>query len=396
MRLGIYSLLLLVSLPGLSKHALSWAAADPAASQPIDQTTDRTATDHPTTSAVPDTLFAQSAVQALARDFSGRDSSCLLLAARSGALLASRWEKSSQPIPLGSLVKPFSALACAETHDFQYPSLECTGQASGCWQMHPHGRLNIVSASSVSCNSYFRSLAESVAPEQLFAVTQAFDLESPDSRFTAATLVGLGERWKISPLRMARAYLELLRRRDHPGVHELLAGMQQSAQAAADVYAFDALIQNPDRRYDNPNLFIASDEIYVYDHETSFSFLQAIFPSQQRWNLHSEIYLRNHIFYAGLKGKSIELQRFGQRLSDLSDSVLDGLRDEIPEEWMHGCLTSIENHLRTIRSHAAEVNEQVQRSLVRKNHIRTASYGTCMIPSPRNSLTSVLWCIPKK
>ena len=230
MRVGIYSLLLLVLLPGLSKHALSWAAGHPAANQPIDQTTDRTATDHPTTSAVPDTLFAQSAVQVLARDFSGRDISYLLLDARSGALLASRWEKSSQPIPLGSLVKPFSALAYAETHDFQYPSLECTGQASG-WQMHPHGRLDIVSAISVSCNSYFRSLAESVAPEQLFAVTRAFDLEAPDPRFTAASLVGLGERWKISPLRMARAYLELLRRRDHPGVHELLAGMQQSAQA---------------------------------------------------------------------------------------------------------------------------------------------------------------------
>jgi cell division protein FtsI/penicillin-binding protein 2 len=244
MRLGIYSLLLLVLLPGLSKHAPSRAAANPAASQPIDQTTDRTATDRPTTSAVRDTLFAQSAVQVLARDFSGREISYLLLDARSGALLASRWEKSSQPIPLGSLVKPFSALAYAETHDFQYPSLECAGYASGCWQMHPHGRLNIVSAISVSCNSYFRSLAESVAPEQLFAVTQAFDLESPDSRFTAASLVGLGERWKISPLRMARAYLELLRRRDHPGVHELLVGMQQSAQAGTGAAVGRALINS--------------------------------------------------------------------------------------------------------------------------------------------------------
>jgi cell division protein FtsI/penicillin-binding protein 2 len=186
---------------------------------------------HPAQSASvtpPRTLFSQSAVEVLQRDFSGRSVSYLLFDANSGALLASHWEHYDDPIPLGSLVKPFTALAYAEAHEFRYPTYECKGQSSGCWQVHPHGKLDIVSAISVSCNSYFLSLSESVTAEQLLPVTRAFELESPEPDFTRSSLIGLGERWKISPIRMARAYLELYRRRTQPGVREILAGMLQS------------------------------------------------------------------------------------------------------------------------------------------------------------------------
>ena len=181
--------------------------------------------------ASPHTLFSQSAIQVLEREFSANDNvSYLLLDANSGVVLTSHWENYDKPIPLGSLVKPFTALAYAGAHDFRYPTYVCRGQASGCWQARPHGKLGIVSAISVSCNSYFRALAENVTAEQLLPVTRTFDLESPAANSTGPSLIGLGEQWKISPLRMARAYLELYRRRDQPGVRELLAGMLQSAQ----------------------------------------------------------------------------------------------------------------------------------------------------------------------
>jgi cell division protein FtsI/penicillin-binding protein 2 len=183
-----------------------------------------------TSVAPPHTLFSQSAIQVLDREFSGNSVSYILLDANSGVLLASHWENYDHPIPVGSLVKPFTALAYAGAHDFRYPTYECRGQASGCWQVHAHGKLDVVSAISVSCNSYFRSLTETVTAEQLLPVTRAFDLEFPESSFTRPCLIGLGEQWKISPVRMARAYLELYRRRDQPGVREMLAGMLQSAQ----------------------------------------------------------------------------------------------------------------------------------------------------------------------
>src|SRR5664280_487526 len=50
-----------------------------------------------------------------------------------------------------------------------------------------------------------------------------------------------------------------------------LVGAQRDQ--AADIFAFDTLIQNPDRRAVNPNLWARSDKLGVYDHEQAFSFL---------------------------------------------------------------------------------------------------------------------------
>jgi len=175
-------------------------------------------------------LFAQSAIQVLDREFRDSRISYLLFDARTEILLSSRWEDASRPIPLGSLVKPFTALAYAQAHDFQYPTHVCKGEASGCWQVHPHGELDIVSAIAVSCNSYFRALTEGLKSEQLLPTTSTFGLEPPSATLNGASLMGLGDEWKISPLHMARAYLELVRRSDQPGVRELLGGMAQSAQ----------------------------------------------------------------------------------------------------------------------------------------------------------------------
>jgi cell division protein FtsI/penicillin-binding protein 2 len=188
-------------------------------------------------------FFAQSATQILDREFSHSSASYLLLDARSGALLTSHWDDNEKPIPLGSLVKPFTALAYAAAHGYRYPTYECKGKASGCWQDQPHGKLDIVGAVSVSCNSYFRRLAESVTPEQLQPVTQNFGLEPPGAEITSAGLIGLGEQWRIAPLHMARAYLELYRRREQPGVHELLEGMKRSARQGTGAAVGRALKQ---------------------------------------------------------------------------------------------------------------------------------------------------------
>jgi len=70
-------------------------------------------------------LFAQAAAEALNRDFPGHDISFLLLDAQTGRVLTSRWDGPDRPIPLGSLVKPITALAYGEQHDFHYPAHIC-------------------------------------------------------------------------------------------------------------------------------------------------------------------------------------------------------------------------------------------------------------------------------
>jgi len=175
-------------------------------------------------------LFSESAIEILQREYGRTETSYLLFDAQSGALLAKHWESSEEPIPLGSLVKPFTALAYAQAHDFHYPVYECHGKKSGCWQEQAHGKLDITAAVSVSCNAYFRRLAENVTAEQLALVTHVFGLEFPDANFESSNLIGLGEQWRISPLHMARAYLELYRRKEQPGVAEILEGMRESAE----------------------------------------------------------------------------------------------------------------------------------------------------------------------
>jgi cell division protein FtsI/penicillin-binding protein 2 len=175
-------------------------------------------------------LFAQSAGQILNRDFPGGDISFLLLDARTGKVLASRWDNPQAPIPLGSLVKPFTALAYGEHHAFRYPAHICRGTATGCWLPHGHGEVDLPSAIAYSCNSYFRALTANMTAVDVSPTAMRFGLEPPPPETSGPTLAGLGNRWLISPLNMARAYLEFVRRRNQPGVRQILAGMAQSAE----------------------------------------------------------------------------------------------------------------------------------------------------------------------
>jgi len=186
-------------------------------------------------------LFAQSAAETLNRDFPSRDISFLLLDARTGRVLTARWERIDSPIPLGSLVKPFTALAYGEQHDFHYPSHICRGTATGCWLPRGHGEIGLTSAIAYSCNSYFRMLTANLIAADVAPIAARFGIEPPHRDATGPALAGIGSSWRISPALMARAYLELLRRGEQPGVREILAGMAQSAQHGTGVEVDRAL-----------------------------------------------------------------------------------------------------------------------------------------------------------
>ena len=86
----------------------------------------------------PTSLFAQSAAKSLLHEIPDTNVSFLLFDAHTGQLLASRWDDPSLPIPLGSLAKPFTALAYGERHEFPYPTHTCRRSKTGCWR--PGGR----------------------------------------------------------------------------------------------------------------------------------------------------------------------------------------------------------------------------------------------------------------
>jgi len=130
------------------------------------------------------------------------------------------------PIPVGSLVKPFTALAYNGT----FPEFVCKGAGSGCWLAHGHGRERFRDALAQSCNAYFLNLARGTDPGTLAVVAAKFGIAAPEVD-SAEARIGLGDGWRISPLALVRAYAELASRAGEPRVSEILAGLELAARS---------------------------------------------------------------------------------------------------------------------------------------------------------------------
>lgn len=175
-------------------------------------------------------LYQQRLGELLAHRFPDSQVSYLLMDARSGEIVAARWPDPARALPMGSLVKPFTALAYGESHGFRYPEFVCRGEAGGCWYARGHGRIGMIRAVAYSCNAYFRQLAASVPPADVQEVLHRMGFPGPRTDAPSSALVGLGEDFKWEPVALLRAYLELAGRRDDPGIDELVRGLALSAR----------------------------------------------------------------------------------------------------------------------------------------------------------------------
>lgn len=103
-------------------------------------------------------------------------------------------------------------------------------------------------------------------------------------------------------------------------------------QAAMEIFAFDGLIQNPDRLAKNPNCVFLGDEFLLYDHETAFSNFYALF-SKGPWEPTGLDNLKEHIFRDVLRGQALELDRLQGALEALAPQRFQAYIDAIPSEW---------------------------------------------------------------
>jgi cell division protein FtsI/penicillin-binding protein 2 len=179
---------------------------------------------------VASSLPEQSIALLLDRSFPEQRLSYLLLEAPTGRLICSRWNHADQAVPVGSLVKPFTALAYGRTHGFAFPEFTCKGAQDRCWLPPGHGRTGLAEAIAHSCNAYFLALAAEVNPDVLAGVAQEFGLKPPDPGADAPSWMGIGGQWTISPISIARAFTELRMRSGEPGVREIMKGMSLSAR----------------------------------------------------------------------------------------------------------------------------------------------------------------------
>lgn len=129
--------------------------------------------------------------------------------------------------------------------------------------------------------------------------------------------------------------------------------------SASNVFAFDALISNDDRRYTNPNVLVRGDDIFVIDHEAAFSFLYLVGNKEASWAVRNPRSLTEHAFYFQLRKQPIDLEMFTARLAQLGDTALERIVRAVPNEWRHDGLGRISDHLQTARDHSSEFSRQV-------------------------------------
>lgn len=133
--------------------------------------------------------------------------------------------------------------------------------------------------------------------------------------------------------------------------------------ACQELFAFDCLIYNPDRRVQNPNVLSRSKMLLAYDHELAFSFLQAIPKISKPWLVSKEVGLKNHAFFKFLQGYPVDLKRFLSRLNALKPNVIEDLMNQVPTEWRYASYNDIGAYLNIVRERADEFIIEVKNIL---------------------------------
>jgi hypothetical protein len=106
---------------------------------------------------------------------------------------------------------------------------------------------------------------------------------------------------------------------------------------AAAIFTFDAIIQNPDRRAENPNCLVRGGDVRIFDHELAFSHGLMI-GWRPPWVLGSLKPLEtngNHIFRSCLKGRPIDFAAIRAVWTGLSDARINDYEKAIPPEWVN-------------------------------------------------------------
>jgi len=139
-----------------------------------------------------------------------------------------------------------------------------------------------------------------------------------------------------------------------PGFYEFQYIPQDLQQKALDIFSFDLLIWNVDRRITKPNLFQVPSDFILFDHEQAFIFASpGIFIGDvpAPWEVKNEPWLVDHVFFHELKrlGNSLDIDYFFTNLIQISDEILDTIVIQIPHEWQSEEIENIVTHIQYAR-----------------------------------------------
>jgi hypothetical protein len=139
------------------------------------------------------------------------------------------------------------------------------------------------------------------------------------------------------------------------GFQEVLSQQSLPSELKAklgEMFAFDVLLGNTDRRKDKPNFLTNGKDLLIFDHELAFSFTQVLpfARNPNPWLISQEdmAWLSNNFCYHHLKGNNVDFSNFAARLSVINDIFWAKAIDIIPKEWQN-------EHINTIRSYLTKI-----------------------------------------
>ena len=140
---------------------------------------------------------------------------------------------------------------------------------------------------------------------------------------------------------------------------------------AAEVFAFDAMMFNPDRRHAKPNCLSDGRKLAIFDHEAALAGLEVLgtFLQPFPWTTGSLSALGSgpgqHVFFTSLAGKSAAFDRFVAAWGGVTDARLSEYRAAIPASWQaqSSILDQAIQYISDLRQHVPTVIDEVRRVL---------------------------------
>lgn len=119
---------------------------------------------------------------------------------------------------------------------------------------------------------------------------------------------------------------------------------KELSKVAAEIFAFDILVQNFDRKWDNPNLLWNRKRIVLIDHESALNPVLP-WPDFNLANLDLDKFY-DHVFYSEISPADADFQRLITVLQTMTPAVVDGFFDQLPGVWRdENALSKIKNYL---------------------------------------------------
>lgn len=140
--------------------------------------------------------------------------------------------------------------------------------------------------------------------------------------------------------------------------------------SAAEIYAFDLLVQNPDRRSDNPNLEFKGETFAIFDHEMALVTEGVLFwrPPWEPGSLTASQAPEQHILRSRLRGTVLDFARLIGAWEAVDDVRLTAYGNAMPPQWTSSpqAVQTTESalaFLRDLRDHIKPAMQEIMRTL---------------------------------